>query len=43
MALRIEKTFGVSMDMLMRMQAWHDTAWMPAKEHEMKVRRYAAA
>ena len=26
MALRIEKAFGTSMDMLMRMQAWHDTA-----------------
>ena len=39
MALRIEKAFGVSMDMLMRMQAWHDTA----KAHEIKVRRYAAA
>lgn len=43
MALRIEKAFGVSMDMLMRMQAWHDTARMRAKEHEIKVRRYAAA
>src|SRR5580704_8516234 len=25
MALRIEKAFGVSMDMLLRMQAWHDS------------------
>ena len=25
MALRIEKAFGVSMDTLLRMQAWHDT------------------
>ena len=24
MALRIEKAFGVSMDTLLRMQAWHD-------------------
>ena len=43
MALRIEKAFGVSMDMLMRMQAWHGTARMRAKEHEIKVRRYATA
>lgn len=39
MALRIEKAFGLSMDMLMRMQAWHDTARMRAKEHEIKVQR----
>ena len=25
MALRIEKAFGVDMDMLLRMQAWHDS------------------
>ena len=42
MALRIEKAFGVSMDMLMRMQAWRDTARMRARAHEIKVRRYAA-
>ena len=40
MALRIEKAFGVSMDMLMRMQASHDTAQMRAKAHEAKVWRY---
>ena len=40
MALRIEKAFGTSMDMLMRMQAWHDTARMRAKAHEIKVERY---
>ena len=39
MALRIEKAFDVSMDMLMRMQAWHDTARMRARAHEIKVRR----
>ncbi len=42
MALRIEKAFGVNMDMLMHMQAWHDTVRMRAKAHEIKVRRYAA-
>ena len=26
MALRIEKAFGVGMDMLLRMQAWYDAA-----------------
>ena len=40
MALRIEKAFGVNMDMLMRMQAWHDTARMRARAHEIKVQRY---
>ena len=28
MALRLEKAFGVSMDLLLRMQAWHDVARM---------------
>ena len=28
MALRIEKAFGVSMDMLLCMQAWHDASRM---------------
>ena len=40
MALRIERAFGTSMDMLMRMQAWHDTARVRAKAHEIKVERY---
>ena len=26
MALRIEKAFGISMDTLLRMQAWYDAA-----------------
>ena len=43
MALRIEMAFDVSMDMLMRMQAWHDTTRMRAKAHEIEVRRYVAA
>ena len=43
MALRIEKAFGVSMDMLMHMQAWHDTARLRAKAHEIKVQRHMAA
>ena len=28
MALRIEKAFGVDMEMLLRIQAWHDTHTM---------------
>ena len=40
MALRIEKAFGVSMDMLLRMQAWHDAASMRARAGEIAVERY---
>ena len=43
MALRIEKAFGVDMDMLLRMQAWHDTARMRARAHEVDVERYQPA
>ena len=40
MALRLEKAFGVSMDMLLRMQAWHDATRMRARADEVPVRRY---
>ncbi len=40
MALRIEKAFDVSMDMLLRMQAWHDAAQMRARAEEIDVQRY---
>ena len=43
MALRIEKGFGVSMDMLLRMQAWRDAALMRMPEKEIDVQRYQAA
>ena len=45
MALRLEKAFGVSMDLLMRMQAWHDVAHMRllADKIATDVRRYEAA
>ena len=43
MALRIEKAFGVSMDMLLRMQAWHDAMNMRARAHEVTVERYEPA
>jgi antitoxin HigA-1 len=40
MALRIEKAFGVDMEMLLRMQAWHDTHIMRQREGEIDVKRY---
>ena len=43
MALRMEKAFGVSMDLLLRMQAWHDAARMRARESEITVQRYDPA
>ena len=43
MALRVEKAFGVSMDLLLRMQAWHDAARMRARESEVAVQRYEPA
>jgi addiction module HigA family antidote len=41
MALRIEKAFGVSMDTLLRMQAWFDTCDMRTKAGKIKVQRYS--
>lgn len=43
MALRIEKAFGVGMEMLLRMQAWHDASQMRARANEITVRRYEPA
>ena len=43
MALRIEKAFDVSMDMLLKMQAWHDASQMRARESEISVDRYEPA
>ena len=43
MALRIEKAFGVSMDMLLRMQAWHDASDMRSRSDEINVERYQPA
>ena len=40
MALRIEKAFGVGMDMLLRMQAWYDASQMRARASEICVQRY---
>jgi addiction module HigA family antidote len=43
MALRIEKAFGVGMEMLLKMQAWYDAAQMRSKENEVSVKRYKPA
>lgn len=43
MALRIEKAFGISMDILLRMQAWFDAAQMRARADEIEVKHYQPA
>ena len=43
MALRIEKAFGVSMDTLLRMGAWHDGYAMRCRADEIDVKRYQSA
>ena len=43
MVLRIEKAFDVSMDMLLRMQAWHDSYTMRQRAGDIEVRRYEPA
>ena len=43
MALRVEKAFGLSMDLLLRMQAWHDATRMRARADEVDVQRYQPA
>ena len=40
MALRVEKAFGVSMDTLLRMQAWSDSYAMREKADSISVKRY---
>jgi len=42
MALRIEKAFAVDMDMLLRMQAWHDAVGVGKRAGEIEVKRYRA-
>ncbi len=43
MALRLEKAFGVSMELLLRMQLAYDMAQVRARERTIKVKRYKAA
>ena len=40
MALRIEKAFGLDLDLLLRMQAWHDACHIRARTDEIAVERY---
>jgi len=40
MALRIEMAFGVSMDTLLKMQAWHDTVIMRRHADAISVQPY---
>jgi addiction module HigA family antidote len=40
MALRIEKAFGVSMDTLLRMQAWFDSYSMRKRADQVRVKRF---
>lgn len=43
MALRVEKGFGLSMDLLLRMQAWHHATQMRSRAGEIDVQRYEPA
>jgi len=43
MALRVEKAFGVGMEMLLRMQAWHDAYAMRERAGEIQVQPYQPA
>jgi antitoxin HigA-1 len=40
MALRIEKAFGVSMDMLLKMQTWFDTYAMRERADQITVKPF---
>lgn len=40
MALRIEMAFGIKMDTLLRMQAWHDSCAMRSKASEINIKPY---
>src|SRR5580704_4496730 len=40
MALRLEKAFGVSMDLLLKMQAGYDAGQVRKRGSRIKVRRY---
>ena len=43
MALRLEKAFGVSMDLLLRMQAGYDAAQARLRDSQIKVKRFHPA
>ena len=43
MALRLEKAFNLNMDMLLRMQTWHDANEMRRQTRKIKVASYVPA
>ena len=43
MALQVEKAFGLSMELLLRMQAWYDAMRMRAWANELDIPRYRPA
>jgi len=43
MALRLEKAFNLNMDMLLRMQAWHDASEMRKQAGKIKIAPYVPA
>ena len=43
MALRLEKAFGVSMDLLLKMQAGYDAAQARMHSEQIKVKRFKPA
>jgi len=42
MALRIERAFGVNMETLLRMQAWHDTYLLRQRADDLGVTPYVS-
>ena len=40
MALRVEKAFGLGMDLMLRLQAWNDAVRMRVREGEVAIERY---
>jgi plasmid maintenance system antidote protein VapI len=43
MALRVEKAFGMDMETMLRLQAWHDAHRMRERAEEIDVKRYQPA
>ncbi len=43
LALRVEKAFGIGMDMLLKIQAWYDATQMRARSDEIAVQPYTPA
>ena len=40
MALRVEKAFGLGMDLMLRMQAWHDAVRMRTRADGIAIERH---